>query len=56
MQPTPQKEGGLKEAPQTSPAPDQGLNKVGGGDTRGDGDTSGEEGGMIGEGGGGSAV
>ena len=51
MQPAPQKDGGLKQSPQTTPAPDQGLNKVGGGETRGDGVDDSEAGGMIGEGG-----
>ena len=46
----PRKEGGLKQPPQTSPAPGQGLTKTGGGETRGDGADDSDQQGMIGEG------
>ena len=47
----PQRDGGLKQPPQTSPAPDQGLNKVGGGKDREDALYDKDRaGGMIGEG------
>lgn len=46
----PKKDGGLKQPPQTSPAPDFGTTKTGGGETRGDGHEDRDGGGMIGEG------
>ncbi len=44
----PHKDGGLTQPPQTSPAPDFGTSKTGGGETREDDPA--EPGGMIGEG------
>ena len=47
----PRKDGGFQQPPQTTPAPDFGTTKTGGGDTRGDDDRGADDaGGMIGEG------
>jgi hypothetical protein len=52
----PAHDGGMKQPPQTSPAPDLGTSKTGGGDDDRSAALDDQEGGMIGEGDDGSDV